>query len=136
MTNSCHLILWLKHNVTISRAKKYRSWQDSNLQSPDPKSGALSIRPHNLRCMNKSQYKTLLCILASCVAIKGAQQASEFTQPICGLSQALKETFRYARVTCIKDSPSVLKHYCIVLCLFINTVESAKERQLTRGNYI
>ena len=21
-------------------------WQDSNLQSPDPKSGALSIRPH------------------------------------------------------------------------------------------
>ena len=28
--------------------KKYRAWQDSNLQSPDPKSGALSIRPHAL----------------------------------------------------------------------------------------
>ena len=27
--------------------KKIRSWQDSNLQSPDPKSGALSIRPHD-----------------------------------------------------------------------------------------
>ena len=31
-------------------SKKYkrviRAWQDSNLQSPDPKSGALSIRPH------------------------------------------------------------------------------------------
>ena len=27
--------------------KGYRSWQDSNLQSPDPKSGALSIRPHD-----------------------------------------------------------------------------------------
>ena len=27
----------------------YRSWQDSNLQSPDPKSGALSIRPHDPR---------------------------------------------------------------------------------------
>ena len=25
-----------------------RAWQDSNLQSPDPKSGALSIRPHTL----------------------------------------------------------------------------------------
>ena len=27
--------------------KKYRSWQDSNLQSSDPKSDALSIRPHD-----------------------------------------------------------------------------------------
>ena len=27
---------------------KIRAWQDSNLQSPDPKSGALSIRPHTL----------------------------------------------------------------------------------------
>ena len=26
--------------------KLFRPWQDSNLQSPDPKSGALSIRPH------------------------------------------------------------------------------------------
>ena len=26
----------------------YRSWQDSNLQSSDPKSDALSIRPHDL----------------------------------------------------------------------------------------
>ena len=26
--------------------KRFRPWQDSNLQSPDPKSGALSIRPH------------------------------------------------------------------------------------------
>ena len=30
----------------ISRKKYFRPWQDSNLQSPDPKSGALSIRPH------------------------------------------------------------------------------------------
>ena len=29
------------------KAKIIRSWQDSNLQSPDPKSGALSIRPHD-----------------------------------------------------------------------------------------
>ena len=28
--------------------KRFRPWQDSNLQSPDPKSGALSIRPHGL----------------------------------------------------------------------------------------
>ena len=35
----------------IGRDKKSRNrpWQDSNLQSPDPKSGALSIRPHGLR---------------------------------------------------------------------------------------
>ena len=26
-----------------------RAWQDSNLQSPDPKSGTLSIRPHALK---------------------------------------------------------------------------------------
>ena len=26
-------------------------WQDSNLQSPDPKSGALSIRPHGSLCL-------------------------------------------------------------------------------------
>ena len=29
----------------------FRAWQDSNLQSPDPKSGALSIRPHGLACL-------------------------------------------------------------------------------------
>ena len=29
-------------------SEKNRPWQDSNLQSPDPKSGALSIRPHGL----------------------------------------------------------------------------------------
>ena len=28
--------------------KKFRPWQDSNLQSSDQKSGALSIRPHGL----------------------------------------------------------------------------------------
>ena len=27
--------------------KDFRSWQDSNLQSSDPKSDALSIRPHD-----------------------------------------------------------------------------------------
>ena len=45
--------------------------------------------PHNLRCISKSQYKTLLCCLRSRVAIKGAQQASGFTQPTFSLSQAL-----------------------------------------------
>ena len=30
------------------KKKMFRAWQDSNLQSPDPKSGALSIRPHTL----------------------------------------------------------------------------------------
>ena len=31
-----------------SNKRNFRTWQDSNLQSPDPKSGALSIRPHVL----------------------------------------------------------------------------------------
>ena len=36
--------------------KKFRAWQDSNLQSPDPKSGALSIRPHT---QDEHQFWTL-----------------------------------------------------------------------------
>ena len=35
------------------RNEKNRPWQDSNLQSPDPKSGALSIMPHGLLYHNK-----------------------------------------------------------------------------------
>ncbi len=30
---------------SMQDAENYWPWQDSNLQSPDPKSGALSIRP-------------------------------------------------------------------------------------------
>ena len=33
-----------------------RPWQDSNLQSPDPKSGALSIRPHGLLVENAAKF--------------------------------------------------------------------------------
>jgi hypothetical protein len=36
-------------SVYLVWMKKIRPWQDSNLQSPDPKSGALSIRPQGLR---------------------------------------------------------------------------------------
>ena len=36
--------------ATLKDVKDSRAWQDSNLQSPDPKSGALSIRPHGLNC--------------------------------------------------------------------------------------
>ena len=42
-------IAQISHNpplCTFFSSKKSRPWQDSNLQSPDPKSGALSIRPH------------------------------------------------------------------------------------------
>ena len=45
-------IAQISHNrrwcTFFSSSKKSRPWQDSNLQSPDPKSGALSIRPHGL----------------------------------------------------------------------------------------
>ena len=37
----CH-----KEQMRFWEKKNSRPWQDSNLQSPDPKSGALSIRPH------------------------------------------------------------------------------------------
>ena len=47
----------------LSRDKRYRPWQDSNLQSPDPKSGALSIRPHGLRCWSAHFCNTLCCYL-------------------------------------------------------------------------
>ena len=36
--------------------KENRPWQDSNLQSPDPKSGALSIRPPTLSKKRKVYY--------------------------------------------------------------------------------
>ena len=35
-------------NKRIKGGHSKRPWQDSNLQSPDPKSGALTIRPHGL----------------------------------------------------------------------------------------
>ena len=34
------------HSIPHLLRQNVRAWQDSNLQSPDPKSGALSIRPH------------------------------------------------------------------------------------------
>jgi hypothetical protein len=40
---------------------KIRPWQDSNLQSPDPKSGALSIRPQGLCKVSQVLSKFLLC---------------------------------------------------------------------------
>ena len=40
--------MFLKFVVRSNFLKNSRPWQDSNLQSPDPKSGALSIRPHGL----------------------------------------------------------------------------------------
>ena len=50
--------------------KRNRPWQDSNLQSPDPKSGALSIRPHGLRMLdevNRTQWSIWFrCFNASC----------------------------------------------------------------------
>ena len=39
-------IFTCKRNYFYQIKKNIRAWQDSNLQSPDPKSGALSIRPH------------------------------------------------------------------------------------------
>ena len=43
--------------ATLKDVKDSRAWQDSNLQSPDPKSGALSIRPHTLSAMTNYNYK-------------------------------------------------------------------------------
>ena len=60
--------------------------------------------------MNKKVLvQTLVYFLPSHVAIKGDQQASEFTHPTFSLSQALTENIRYTRITHIADSPSVLE---------------------------
>ena len=46
------MVPWLEKKISlktpykIQKLKKNRPWQDSNLQSSDPKSDALSIRPH------------------------------------------------------------------------------------------
>ena len=41
------LFLLLYKGLEKGGKKDFRSWQDSNLQSPDSKSDALSIRPHD-----------------------------------------------------------------------------------------
>ena len=54
-------ILFLKFVVRSNFLKNSRPWQDSNLQSPDPKSGALSIRPHSPSCVKRKKKLTQLC---------------------------------------------------------------------------
>ena len=49
--------------------KRNRPWQDSNLQSPDPKSGALSIRPHGLRMLEEVSRSQWCCAVSRRVAI-------------------------------------------------------------------
>ena len=75
-------ILWIRHFVDTPIftsltwwKKKYRSWQDSNLQSPDPKSGALSIRPHDPRQRRISILFEILALnkLAGLTEIHGRQ---------------------------------------------------------------
>ena len=41
--------MWKEVNMITK--EMLQPWQDSNLQSPDPKSGALSIRPHGSLCL-------------------------------------------------------------------------------------
>ncbi|KAK6742294.1 hypothetical protein RB195_009887 [Necator americanus] len=62
------------------KAQKFRPWQDSNLQSSDPKSDALSIRPQGLSacfCLGTSQYvldKRLSEIMSIPLAQRNAQK--------------------------------------------------------------
>ena len=55
---------WHTQNPTT----KYWPWQDSNLQSPDPKSGALSIRPHGLSYLRESEEWGLTSTVTTCRA--------------------------------------------------------------------
>ena len=63
-----HATFWsgVRRATVAPRSRELsRVWQDSNLQSPDPKSGALSIRPHTL-----SQYCIRRCNhLHTCVSL-------------------------------------------------------------------
>ena len=58
--------------------KRNRQWQDSNLQSPDPKSGALSIRPHGLLCWSDLTNHTWLSFLSKHVAIVDEREKTTF----------------------------------------------------------
>ena len=51
------------------KEKRLRPWQDSNLQSPDPKSGALSIRPHGLILTVDSSGQIYFCFVSNYVAM-------------------------------------------------------------------
>ena len=65
----CPLTHWLTRVKyrDAGASKKNRLWQDLNLQSPDPKSNALSIRPHGLMCLvNITNHSCFLPIIACC----------------------------------------------------------------------
>ena len=68
-----HRYIYTKSICTFDPRKKNRPWQDWNLQSPDPKSGALSIRPHGLsvrqRWKNVQTVQTRLCYFFSLVVL-------------------------------------------------------------------
>jgi hypothetical protein len=63
----------------------FRTWQDSNLQSSDPKSGALSIRPHVLilliilNMFNNSRFISLWIEIASLIM---QEYKTELQKPI------------------------------------------------------
>ena len=48
-------------NQNTTTWKKVWMWQDSNLQSPDPKSSALSIRPHTLQLFARIMQFSKFC---------------------------------------------------------------------------
>ena len=62
-----------KINYFLSKfdfVKKYnRPWQDSNLQSSDPKSDALSIRPHGRKLQKDNQWSVFLFHLSNDIPI-------------------------------------------------------------------
>lgn len=53
--SSCWLQAKRRQIQKQNKKKMYRAWQDSNLQSSDPKSDALSIRPHTLSSIGTGQ---------------------------------------------------------------------------------
>ena len=80
--SSRHMSCWMStltsdghHKSPISVSFKIiskdfdRPWQDSNLQSPDPKSGALSIRPHGQSCGSPTSPPTNRLVKTTWVAI-------------------------------------------------------------------
>ena len=57
-------------NVFEAPKNVFCTWQDSNLQSPDPKSGALSIRPQALSDINFQIFACLMNRISNKTAIK------------------------------------------------------------------
>ena len=87
-------LICIKHNLRLSKKKKLHwLWQNSNLQSPDLKSGALSVWPHSLRLNWMVTGRVNMCLYLSPL-----QQSGVDNKKICYREKIQKWLFILCRV--------------------------------------